>query len=239
MNITVTVRCLVILLLAPCMLMSIPARGTASKQRLQGVLSEGTYTSPRHLFSVVVPQAPNWAGVPYELQEATEAGKANYDSIAFYVKDFGQVVLVSVRRIPQAVGQELARQDRQEVLKFLADKALFDWRQSFSDKPLKPIVLEDNFVETAYGQALLCVFKVPRGSLLQTRQGGSRKDFQPFDVVIGVMVAMRNDHYIYGIAENDFEPLETEDLKDGLRKLFAGISVPDTPQFETNTKKNH
>lgn len=211
----------------------VPAAGTASEQRLQGVLSDGTYTSPRHLFSVVVPKAPNWAGIPYELQEATVTGDANYDSIAFYVKDFGQVMLVSVRRIPRAVGQELAKQDRQDVLKFLADKALSDWRQEF---PGKPIVLEDNFVETAYGQGLLCVFKVPRGSLLQK---SSRKGFQPFDVVIGVMVAMRNDHYIYGIAENDFEPLETEDLKDGLGKLFAGISVPDTPQFETNTEKNH
>ena len=211
------------------------ATDTSIEKVLKGVLSDGTYTSPRRLFSVVVPTAPNWAGVPYQLQEAMEAREANYDSIAFSVKDFGQVMLVSVRRIPQSVSQEFAKLGRQEVLKLLSDKALSDWRGVFPDPP---IVLEDNFVETAYGQALLCVFKVPRGSLLQKCQGGSARELargkgcQPFDVVIGVIVAMRKDHYVYAIAENDFEPLEMEELKERLGQTFASIRVPDTPQFE-------
>jgi len=180
----------------------------------------------------MVPKAPNRVGLPYTIQEATETGQKNYDTVAFYVKDFGQVMMVSVRRIPQVALDIMAKDDPHNVLKNLAAKALFDWR----DFPEEPRVVEDNVASTPYGEAVLRVYNAPRGSLLEKLQGGSGKGFQPFDVMIGVMVLRKKDHYVYAIGENDEAPGATDNLKKALGDLFATISVPDVPPFEKAKK---
>jgi hypothetical protein len=202
------------------------ATGTLSAGRLKGSLSKGTYTSPRGLFSVRVPEAPNFARVPYQIQEATEAGEKNYDTVVFYVKDFGQVMLASVRQIPQAALDNMAKDEPENVLKNLAQKALYDWRQGFPEEP-QPFA--DDFVSTPHGQAILRLYSAPRGSLLQRLEGGSGKGPQPFDAVIAVMLVKKNDLDIYAIAEDDYGPVG---LEKRLKEFFASITVPDRPRFE-------
>ncbi len=202
------------------------ATGILSAKRLKSSLSKGTHTSPRGLFSVPVPEASNWAGVPYQIQEETEPGERNYDTVVFSVKDFGQLMLASVRQIPQAALDNMAKDEPQNVLKNLAQKALYDWRQNFPEEP--QVFLED-FVSTPHGQAILRLYNAPRGSLLQRLEGGSGKGPQPFDAVIAVMLAKRNNLDIYAIAEDDHEPVG---LEKRLKELFTSITVPDTPRFE-------
>ena len=134
---------------------------TTSAKSLKGDVSDGRYTSPRGLFSVEVPRHRHWSGVPYKIQEQTESKKGNYDLVAFYVKDFGKVLLAGVRWIPQVELDAMAKDDPKNVLKNLADKALFDWRQSTSRPtvwgrsvhfPEEPHVLEDSFDSTPHGE---------------------------------------------------------------------------------------
>jgi hypothetical protein len=202
---------------------------TAFAQRLKGKLADGKYTSPRSLFTVPAPKASNWAGVAFTIQEETETGDRNYDTVAFYVKDFGEVLLASVRRIPQVALDNMAKDDPQNVVKNLANKALGDWRQNLTEEPA---VVEEDLVSTPYGQAALRIYKVVKGSLLQRTVGGSGKGPESFDVLIAVIVAKRNDHMISAIAENDANPLEKDRLRAKLQEFFGGVMVPEAPRFD-------
>jgi hypothetical protein len=202
---------------------------TAFAQRLKGRLADGKYTSPRSLFTVPVPKASNWAGVAFTIQEATETGDRNYDTVVFYVKDFGEVLLASVRRIPQVALDNMAKDDPQNVVKNLADKALDDWRQNLTEEPT---VVEEDLVSTPYGQAAVRIYKVVKGSLLQRTVGGSGKGPESFDVLIAVIAAKRNDHMISAIAENDANALEKDRLRARLQQFFGGMVVPEAPRFD-------
>ena len=219
-----------------------------SAQRLKGKLADGTYTSPRGLFSVQVPKASNWAGVAFAIQEETETGDKNYDMVAFYVKDFGEVLLASVRRIPSAALENMAKDDPENVVKNLTNKALGDWRQNLAEEP---DVVEEDLISTPYGQAAIRIYKVAKGSLLQKKVGNigstpvetltstpgdqldvSRNWPDSFDVLIAVIAAKRDDHMISAIAEDDAHPLETNQLKTKLREFFGSVMVPQTPRFD-------
>ena len=217
-------------------------------QRLKGKLADGTYTSPRGLFSAQVPKATNWAGVAFAIQEETETGVKNYDMVAFYVKDFGEVLLTSVRRIPEVALANMAKDDPENVVKNLANKALGDWRQNLTEEP---DVVEEDLVSTPYGQAAIRIYKVAKGSLLQKKVGqigstpvetlmpppGFRLDVSrtgpdSFDVLIAVIAAKRGEQMISAIAEDDAHPLEKDQLRARLQVFFGGVVVPQAPQFD-------
>lgn len=205
------------------------SQDAALAQRLKGKVSEGKYTSPRGLFTVTVPKASNWAGVDFTIQEYSETGERNYDTVAFYVKDFGEVLLAGVRRIPQSVLDQMAQDDPQNVLRNLNEKALTDWR---TDLAGKPDVEAEEFLDTPYGQAALRIYKLTQGSIMEKSAKG--KAFEHFDVFVGVIVAKRSNEYVSAIAEDDSNALEKDKLKARLRGLFAGIAVPETVPFEKN-----
>jgi hypothetical protein len=50
-----------------------------------------------------------------------ETGDRNFDTVAFYVKDFGEVLLASVRRIPRIALDNMAKDDPGVVVTNLAD----------------------------------------------------------------------------------------------------------------------
>ncbi|MBI2202968.1 MAG: hypothetical protein HYU41_03805 [Candidatus Rokubacteria bacterium] len=202
----------------------------ATQPPLRGSVSDGTYTSPRRLFSFRVPKASNWAGVQFEIQEAMETGPRNYDMVAFYVKDFGEVRIASVRRIPRVALDNMAKDNPTSVLRNIADKALGDWRQNF---PQDPEVIDEQLIPTTYGQGIQRVYKAARGSLMEKLEGGSGKGFERFDVLIGVILVIRNDHYISAIAEDDHRPLDTVALMQSLKTFFTSIRVADAPHFES------
>ncbi len=197
----------------------------ASGQRLKGTLRDGQYTSSRSLFSVPVPKASNWAGVPFRTQDQSETREGNFDMVVFYVEDFGEVLLASVRHIPQVALENMARDDPQNVSRNLARKALGDWRHNLAEEP---DLEEELFVSTAYGQAALHIYRVPKGSLLQRIAGSGSESF---DVLIAVIAVKRNDHMISAIAERDYEPLEKERLRARLQGFFSDLAVTETPRF--------
>ena len=205
------------------------ATPTRAASPLKGKVSKGTYTSSRGLFSVPVPKASNWAGVQFKVQDVTDSSQTNYDLVAFYVKDFGEVFVASVRRIPKVALDNMARDDPRNVLKNVSNKALGDWRQNF---PEEPQVVEERFLSTPYGPGILRVYRAAKGSLLEMATGGSGRGFERFDVLIAVILVIRNDHYISAIAENDAEALEKEPLTRSLEAFFSEIKVPDTPRFD-------
>jgi hypothetical protein len=220
-----------------------------SAEDLNGKVARGKYTSPRGLFAVRIPKASNWAGVPFTIEEASEAGERNYDTVAFYVRDFGEVLLVSVRRIPPQALDEMAKDDAANVVKNLADKALSDWRQDVAEEPT---ILEDELVATPYGQAALRLYRVPKGSHMQGTSGGSGQETTFPDALIAIVAAKRNDHMISAIAEHDASFLEVqhkfrglsvelsehmekkdrEKLKERLLEFFDSVVVPKAPKFD-------
>ncbi len=220
-----------------------------SAEKLKGKVAQGKYTSPRGLFAVRVPKASNWAGIPFTIEEASEAGERGYDTVVFYVRDFGEVLLVSVRRIPPLALNEMAKDDAGNVVKNLTDKALSDWRQDLAEEPT---VLEDELVSTRYGQAAVRMYIVPNGSHMQGTGSGSGQVTAFPDALIVVIAAKRNDHMISAIAEDDASFLEVqhkfrgisvelsehmekqdrESLKARLLEFFDSVVVPQAPKFD-------
>lgn len=211
---------------AALLLVVLSAEGTLA-QRLEGRLAGGKYTSPRHLFTVDVPKARNWAGVPFSIEDRIETRDGDFDAAFFHVKDFGEVRIASVRRIPQAALDDMAASDPQVVARGLADKAILDWRQNLTERPTLAF---DGFVMTHFGQTALRIYDVEKGSLLARSSGGRKPE--TYDVLVGVMAVKRSDHYIYAIAEDDLNPQDQEGLKERLQRFFAGITVPDSPRFD-------
>lgn len=201
--------------------------GPASAQQPKGKVSGGRYASPRGLFTVPVPKAVNWAGVPFAVADETETGDRNFDSVFFHVKDFGEVLVASVRRIPAVAREAMAADEPDVVARNLADKALTDWRR---DLPAELEVVEDDLVSTPFGQAALRIYKATKGSLLQKITGASGPE--RFDVLIAVLAVRRNDHMISAIAENDAAPLDGASLRRRLQEFFSGLQVADAPPFD-------
>ena len=200
---------------------------------LKGSVAAGQYTSPRRLFAVPVPEPRNWAGAPFTIEEKTQAGQSNFDSVAFVAPDLGELLLVSVRRIPQAILSGMEQEEPADVLRDLSMKALSDWRGHLLEEPF---VTSEKFLTTQYGQTLLRTYVLPKGSLIQRHEAGAGVAPQRFDTLICVIVARRWDHYIVSIAENDGDQLvqgdqQADELTRRGEEFFAGIAVPDTPPF--------
>jgi hypothetical protein len=182
------------------------------------------YTSPRNQFSVKIPKPTNWARAPFVIQE--DAQHPDYDMVAFYVKDFGEVLIASVRRIPEKVLIEMAKDDNRTVLSNVAYKVLYDWRSNF---PEEPKVESENFLQTAYGEAILRVYLAKKGSLLEIIKGGTgKREPEPFDTFIAVMLVKKDNRLIYAIAENDnlTEGGKNKgELQRTIQDFFSGIVV--------------
>ena len=192
---------------------------------LKGSVAGETYVSPRNLFTVKIPKPINWARVPFVIQEDTQEGRPDYDLVAFYVKDFGEVLIASIRHIPEDVLAKMAKDEHRVVLSNIAYKALYDWRTNF---PEEPVVSSENYFKTSYGEAILRVYRAKNGSLLQKIQGGPDPKPEPFDILIAVLLAKSGNKQIYAIAENDYltEGGKNKDkLEEIIREFFLGIEV--------------
>ena len=196
----------------------------------QGRVTAGRYHSERGWFSVPVPKASNWAGVPFAVQgtSVNRAGVGDFDAVVFSVKDFGEVLIASVRHIPERVLAEMRdKGDKRTVLSDLAYKALHDWRDDIPESlPVEPKVVEDTFVSTPHGEAILRVYMAERGSLLTRATGRRPTAADTFDTLIAVIAARQGDRFLSAIAENDAEGGDKETLKERVRSFFSGIVVP-------------
>lgn len=200
-------------------------------QSLRGVVSENKYTSPRSWFSVQVPKSSNWANVPFSIQDTSvnQPKVGNYDLVAFGVKDFGEVLITSVRHIPDDMLDKMKQIDIRTVLSNLAYKALYDWRNF----PIKPNVVEETYLSTPHGESLLRVYMAEKASLLVRAAGRRPTASDTFDTLIAVIVAKQKNHYVYAIAENDAgiaftDPTRYKNkkaLKRRVQSFFASVVV--------------
>jgi hypothetical protein len=72
----------------------------------QSAVSGQEYIGPNRIVSLNVPNAPNWAGVPYKVTPLNTKGDPQYDKVMLHADDFGQYLVVGVRMMPSV---ELAR----------------------------------------------------------------------------------------------------------------------------------
>lgn len=194
---------------------------------IRAFLTDKRVTSKKKLFSVAVPQATNFAGVPFAIEHAARRDSFSFDLVGFLVKDFGEVHLVSVRLIPQRVLALMAAEPDSQTLANLSWKALSDWRGGLGDDPQvrldqEPEVVQETLYETHLGRGLLRIYLARGGSLLVNETGGGA---HRFDTLIGVVVVKRSDRYVYVIAENDSRPSGQDDLSRGMKALFASIQL--------------
>jgi hypothetical protein len=146
------------------LLLTLSACGTT-----KGKIADGTYYSAREWFSVPIPRASNWVQVPFSTRDISvnRPGVGDFDFVAFWVKDFGEVLIASVRDIPEDVLGQMKQDDERTVLSKLAYQALYAWRDSLPHSlPVKPTVVEDTYLNTPHGETILRVYRAERGSLL-------------------------------------------------------------------------
>lgn len=181
------------------------------------------YKSPRKWFSVQIPKASNWAGVPFSILDTSvnEEGVGNFDVVYFWVKDFGEVFIATVRLIPDEVLTMMAQEDIDTTLSNLAFNALYDWRQF----PAEPEVVEDMYLETHLGKGILRTYLARKGSLLAKADGRRPTSNDTFDTIITVLVVKHKNRMVSAIAENDSIPMKKETLKQNVQKFFKGISL--------------
>jgi hypothetical protein len=199
----------------------------------KGKVKDGIYTSPRELFSVKVPKSTNWVGIPFTFKDVSKKDKTNFDLVEFVVPDFGEFYVASVRHIPPAVLEEMAKDEPQNALKNVSLKALLDWRRDF---PEEPQVVEDSFITTPYGPGILRLFNTANASSGQklTLESG-KMVAKRYDVLIAVILVIRDNHYISAIAENDNGFKEGQNagrLKEGLLSFFSELKVLESPPFD-------
>lgn len=202
-----------------------------------GKIAEGKkYTSGRGLFSITVPLAGNPFVRTYAMQESElKAGNYDYEEVVFQIADFGQAFGAGVRRIPQSVVDQMAKEEMAQTLSNLSWKTLSQWHD-FSEEPQ---VVEDTNVETQFGQGLLRVFFAKKGSLMAKvtiSQDSKGPKPEKFDTHVAVLVVKQGSRFICAQAQDDYletnaatPPLGPFDpvpkLKESLRSFFATMAV--------------
>lgn len=214
--------------------------GSPASQKPQvktGEIKEGKqYNSSGGTFSITVPPAGNPFARIYKWQESRlKYENFDYEEVVFFIHDFGQAYGAGVRRIPQAVLAQMAKEEPKQTLSTLAFKALGQWR----DLAEEPQVVEDTLVETQFGEGLLRVYLAKQSSMMGrvvgTDEGGKPK-IQRFDTHIAVLVVKKGDWFIYATAEDDYlqtnattppgGPFDPKpELKKMLQSFFATMTV--------------
>jgi hypothetical protein len=193
----------------------------------QGKIADGKYYSARGWFSVPIPRASNWAQAPFAVEDISvnQPVVGDFDLVAFWVKDFGEVLIASVRHIPEDVLVKMKQDDDRTVLSNLAYKSLYDWRDNLPKSlPVKPKVVEDTYLNTSHGEAILRVYMAEKGSLLAKATGRRPTAADTFDTLIAVILVKQKNHYICAIAENDAKN-DSETLKVRVKSFFESMLV--------------
>jgi len=197
---------------------------------LQGRVAEGHYSSHRNWFSVPIPAPSNQPKAPFSVRdESVDSPDPNYELVRFVVPDFGELLVAGVDRFSdEFIETKIKRDDPRTALSKLAKMALHDIGREF---PTMPTLLEDQYLDTAYGEGLVRLYLAPKGSMLVEIKGGGGQPTvaDTFDVLIGVMVARQNNDFIYAIAEDDGERGAADGarnaLKQKIQSFFASIAL--------------
>lgn len=198
------------------------------------------YKSDREMFSVTVPAAGNpfvrtykWQAQQLKYENVAEKVALDYEEVVFWIGDFGQAYAAGVRRIPQSVLAQIAKEEEKRTLGNLADKALFEWRSDYAEQP-QPV--EESSVQTQFGEGLLRIY-LAKGSSLLAKDAGSGNAGKPkvekFDTYVTVLVVKKDDLFIWTAAEDDYMQRKSPDapsdpkpdLRKALQRFFATMTV--------------
>jgi hypothetical protein len=202
---------------------AIAASCASPRAELKGKVVDGTYTSPGAWFSVTLPQGANPFVKDFQIEDDSGRGEVEYDFAALSIPDFGEVFLLEVRPIPPAVLEKMAAESGAETLSNLANKALGDWRVDLAPAPA---VVEDISFDSHLGPALLRIFRLEEGSLLQRASAGETR---AFDTLVAVIAVKRGTTFVSLIAENDYQPLDQAGLAGRARSTFASLRLDPAP----------
>lgn len=189
----------------------------------QGVVKDGEYTSPNRMFSVRIPRPSNPFGVPYAVTPLDTKGDSQYDKVMFHVADFGTYLVASARVMPAASVPLMDKDDHRTVLRNVSRVSLMAWR---TDLEATPEIVRESFVDSQYGEAIVRVYRIRKGSLLVQAQGRRPTREDAFDTNIASVVARQGPVVVYVLAENDTSPNDTGALVKMAIYIFRDMKVP-------------
>lgn len=204
------------------------AQGPRAPKVKTGKIKENQqYKSIDGKFSITLPPARNPFVATYKFRESKLKNETDdYEEVVFQIADFGQAYGAGVRRIPQSVLAQMAKEEEKQTLSNLAGRAVFQWR-NYAEEP-QPV--DEAQVQTQFGVGLFRIYVAKHSSLLSaitvSGQGGKPKP-ERSDARIAVLVVKKGDLFIYATAEDEYlmggsTPL---DLRKQLETFFATMMV--------------
>ena len=185
------------------------------------------YHSRAGMFSITVPTARNPFVRTYQLTAwQLKQGVAEYEEVAFDIKDFGQSYGAGVHRIPASVLEQMAKEEPKHTLSTLADKTVFTWRK-YAEEPKSQ---EEYPAQTQFGEGLFRIYTAGHSSLLFLATGvdaNGKRTGEPGDARIAVLVVRKAGSYAYAIAEDEskMEGAPPLDLRKQLESFFASMTL--------------
>lgn len=188
----------------------------------QGSVQDGEYKGPNGVLSVRIPKASNWAGVPYAVTNLSTPGDSEHDRVMFHVGDFGTYAVVAAGRVPADSAASMDKDDPRTVLRNLSQATLMQWRK---DLVVFPTVVQESFVESPHGEAIVRVYRAEKGSFLAHAQGRRPTREDAFDTNIASMVARRGLIVVYALAQNDSSPNDAGTVMNMANELLQNLTI--------------
>ena len=204
-----------------------PSSPSSPKVRVGNIKEKEKFESSGGRFSITVPPARNPFVRTYDFREARLKYETyDYEDVVFQIGDMGQAYGTGVRRIPQSVLEQMAKEQRKQTLSNLANKALFQWR----DYAEEPQPVDEATVQTQFGEGLLRIYLAKHSSLLVTMNGAdlaAKHKPEKSDARIAVLVVKKDDRFIYATAEDEYvgSGVDPLDLRKQLQSFFATMTV--------------
>jgi photosystem II stability/assembly factor-like uncharacterized protein len=180
-------------------------------------------------FSITAPAARNPFVRIYDFRESRlKYDNYDYEEVIFQIGDMGQAYGAGVRRLPQFVLEQMAKEEPKQTLSNLANKALYQWRDNYSEEP-QPV--DEAQVKTQFGEGLFRIYIAKRSSILGRvtgRDEAGKPKLEPSDARIAVLVVKKGDLFIYATAEDEYSKMvgsTPADLRKQLETFFTSMTV--------------
>lgn len=188
----------------------------------QGTVRNGEYMSQNGMFSVKVPKPSNWANVPYTVTTLNTSRRTDHDEVMFHAGDFGIYLVVGVGRVSVDSAALMDKDDARTVLGNLSQATLMRWR---GDLGALPSVVQESFLDSPHGQAIVRVYRAEKGSLLARAQGRRPTREDAFDTNIASMVTRQASVIVYALAQNDTSPNDAGAVAKMAAELFRDVTI--------------
>jgi hypothetical protein len=188
----------------------------------QGTARDGEYKSPNGMFSVKVPKPSNWANVPYIVTNLNTTGNADHDEVMFHAGAFWIYLVAGAGRVPADSAALMDKDDVRTVLRNLSQATLMKWR---ADLGALPSVVQESFIDSPHGHAIVRVYRAEKGSFLARAQGRRPTHEDTFDTNIASLVTRQGSVIVYALAQNDSSPNDAGAVAKMAADLFRDMTI--------------